>query len=109
MCHFPPQSLNRALVDLNLLPPPPGEDSGDAKDTECECLTEKPLESMSDVWKSLQNEGQQIDGNSGKSCRTQRSIRSHELMSFSVSCQGAREVYLLTRRSTQCFTGEGER
>ena len=57
------QSLNLALVDLDLLPPPPAEPSG-AVEADPKTLEQKPLETMEDVWKSIKSEGQEIKGNS---------------------------------------------
>ena len=57
------QSLNFALVDLDLLPPPPAEPSR-AVDADPKTLEQKPLETMEDIWKSIKSEGQKIKGNS---------------------------------------------
>ena len=55
------QSLNFALVDLEILPPPPEEIDDAVDTTEVE---QKPLETMEDIWKSLRAEGHRIKGRS---------------------------------------------
>ena len=55
------QSLNFALVDLEILPPPPEEIDAAVDTTEVEQM---PLETMEDVWKSLRAESHRIKGRS---------------------------------------------